>query len=170
MGRYRWLFVSTEHSLLHLFSSQGLWMLRQTESPANILMPCLLLWLSEGLRAHLIPIFVWGHLPFSSPFRNRVSLSVVPLAKGPYLGRLMVTGCAGHRTRPFALNLWKVSGCPTYRVKFSSHIHLEVGEKRESTQPSLLHFLLVPSDHSSSSSYRERAVPSLGKASSNLSC
>lgn len=38
-------------------------------------MPCFLLWLSGGLHALLICAFVWGHLPFSGPFRNRVSLS-----------------------------------------------------------------------------------------------
>lgn len=85
-------------------------------------MPCGFLWLSEGLHALLVPVSF-------GPFRNRVSLSGwCRLAKGPYLGGLVCMAVPGHCTRPFALNLWEVSGCPAYRVKVSSHIHPEVGE------------------------------------------
>lgn len=138
-------------------------------------MPCFLLWLSGGLHALLICAFVWGHLPFSGPFRNRVSLSTWYYSLRDCTWEAYCElAVPGHCTCPFALNLWEVSDCLASRVKFSCHIHPDVkkreGERRRESQASHLYFLLVPSTHSNSSSYREREVLSPRQASSSLSC
>lgn len=137
-------------------------------------MPCGFLWLSEGL--HALPVMVsFGRTrPFSAPLEI-VSLSGWCCWLRDHTWEascvcVCVCGCAWALHTSICLKLVGSLGLPSLQREGQLPPPSGSRGKRKRVQPSHLHFLLVPSgSSSSSSSYRERAAPSVGQASSSLS-